>query len=118
MATALTRRCILKIAKNRSYAKFDFRPCSQVMASGVGTSTEVDTLPVCSVWEVVYLSGVSRKVARVLSQRCILKIEINRRYPIITQISIFRPCSQVMAGAVGMSTEANTPLVSSLWQVV
>ena len=48
MARALTRRRILKIAKNHYYAKCDFRPCSHVMASGAETSTKADTLPVTS----------------------------------------------------------------------
>ena len=54
MARALTRRCILKIAKIEiSHNTYEerFRPCLQVVASGVAMSAEADTLPVCSIVE-------------------------------------------------------------------
>ena len=52
----------------------NFKPSSQVIASGVGMSTEPDTLPVYSRWRVAKLSRISREIARALTQRCILKI--------------------------------------------
>ena len=52
MTRALTRRCILKMKKS-TYPIMEFsifRPCSQVLTSGVEMSTEAETLPVCSIF--------------------------------------------------------------------
>lgn len=80
------------------------------MGAGIGMSTEAATVPDCGITIVFQLSGVSQKMAGALTRRSILKIAKNRP---IMEISISRPCLQVMATGAEMSTEADTLPVCS-----
>ncbi len=92
---------------------FIFRRCSQVIASGVEMSTAADTLPVCSILGYLIEWSFSENGQSTYAE---MHFENSKKsiYPIIMEISIFRPCLQVMKSGIDMSTEADIVPVCSI----
>jgi len=89
-----------------------FRPCSQVMASGVGMRTEADTAPVCSTLGSLIEWSFSKNGRSSYTQMHFQNSQ--KLTSLIMEISIIRPCSQVMASGIGKRTEADTLSVCSI----
>ncbi len=89
-----------------------FGRCSQIISSSVETSTEADTLPVCSTQEYCKWVKFLRKWPQNLRGDAFWKLKKTTN-PIMGLISVFGRCSQVMSSGIEMSTEADTPPVCS-----